>query len=217
MTITIFLVDDHTIVREGLHTLLEAEADFKVLGGAANGRDAVQQVTRLCPDVVLMDISMPGLNGIEATRQIRQTCPASQVIILSMYATAEHALRALQAGALGYVLKESAGVEVINAVRAVHAGQRYLNQKIANKLINHLMQPAEVKETEDLLARLSPREREIVQLVVEGKSSAEIAKILYISPNTVDTYRSRLMQKLGLNDLPSLVKFAIQHGLTSLD
>jgi RNA polymerase sigma factor (sigma-70 family) len=134
-----------------------------------------------------------------------------------MYATAEHAMRALQAGALGYVLKESAGVEVINAVRAVYAGQRYLNQKIANKLINHLMQPAEVKETEDLLARLSPREREIVQLVVEGKSSAEIAKILYISPNTVDTYRSRLMQKLGLNDLPSLVKFAIQHGLTSLD
>lgn len=217
MTITIFLVDDHTIVREGLHTLLEAEADFKVLGGAANGRDAVQQVTRLCPDVVLMDISMPGLNGIEATRQIRQTCPASQIIILSMYATAEHAMRALQAGALGYVLKESAGVEVINAVRAVHAGQRYLNQKIANKLINHLVHPGEVEETEDLLARLSAREREIVQLVVEGKSSAEIAKILYISPNTVDTYRSRLMQKLGLNDLPSLVKFAIQHGLTSLD
>jgi RNA polymerase sigma factor (sigma-70 family) len=217
MTITIFLVDDHTIVREGLHTLLEAEADFKVLGGAANGRDAVQQVTRLCPDVVLMDISMPGLNGIEATRQIRQTCPASQVIILSMYATAEHALRALQAGALGYVLKESAGVEVINAVRAVHAGQRYLNQKIANKLINHLVHPGDVEEAEDLLARLSAREREIVQLVVEGKSSAEIAKILYISPNTVDTYRSRLMQKLGLNDLPSLVKFAIQHGLTSLD
>ncbi|HXV44519.1 MAG TPA: response regulator transcription factor [Anaerolineae bacterium] len=217
MTITIFLVDDHTIVREGLHTLLEAEADFKVLGGAANGRDAVQQVTRLCPDVVLMDISMPGLNGIEATRQIRQTCPASQIIILSMYATAEHALRALQAGAQGYVLKESAGVEVINAVRAVHAGQRYLNQKIANKLINHLVHPGEVEEAEDLLARLSAREREIVQLVVEGKSSAEIAKILYISPNTVDTYRSRLMQKLGLNDLPSLVKFAIQHGLTSLD
>jgi DNA-binding NarL/FixJ family response regulator len=217
MTITIFLVDDHTIVREGLQTLLEAEADFKVLGGAANGRDAVQQVTRLCPDVVLMDISMPGLNGIEATRQIRQTCPASQIIILSMYATAEHAMRALQAGALGYVLKESAGVEVINAVRAVHAGQRYLNQKIANKLINHLVHPGEVEEAEDQLARLSAREREIVQLVVEGKSSAEIAKILYISPNTVDTYRSRLMQKLGLNDLPSLVKFAIQHGLTSLD
>jgi DNA-binding NarL/FixJ family response regulator len=217
MTITVFLVDDHTIVREGLHTLLEAQADLEVLGGAANGRDAVQQVTNVCPDVVVMDISMPGLNGIEATRQIRQTCPDSQVIILSMHATAEHALRALQAGALGYVLKESAGVEVISAVRAVHAGQRYLNPKIANKLINHLVNPDEVDETEDPLARLSPREREIVQLVVEGKSSAEISKILYISPNTVDTYRSRLMQKLGLNDLPSLVKFAIQHGLTSLD
>jgi DNA-binding NarL/FixJ family response regulator len=217
MTITIFLVDDHTIVREGLHTLLEAEADFEVLGGAANGRDAVLQVTQLCPDVVLMDINMPGLNGIEATRQIRQTCQASQIIILSMYATAEHALRALQAGALGYVLKESAGVEVIDAIRTVHAGQRYLNQKIANKLINHLVYPDQIDQTEDPLARLSAREREIVQLVVEGKSSAEISKLLYISPNTVDTYRSRLMQKLGLNDLPSLVKFAIQHGLTSLD
>ncbi len=217
MSITLFLVDDHTMVREGLRSLLEAQADFEVLGGAANGREAVSQVSQLCPDVVIMDISMPGLNGIEATRQIRATCPATQVIILSMHATAEHAYRALQAGALGYVLKESAGVEVINAVRAVHAGQRYLNQKISNMLINDFVHPHESGEAEGLLARLSPREREIVQLVVEGKSSAEIARILYLSPATVDTYRSRLMQKLGLNDLPSLVKFAIQHGLTSLE
>jgi len=217
VTITLFLVDDHTIVREGLRSLLEAQADFEVLGGAANGREAVSQVSQLCPDVVIMDISMPGLNGIEATRQIRATCPATQVIILSMHATAEHAYRALQAGALGYVLKESAGVEVINAVRVVYAGQRYLNQKISNMLINDFVHPHEFGEAEGLLARLSPREREIVQLVVEGKSSAEIARILYLSPATVDTYRSRLMQKLGLNDLPSLVKFAIQHGLTSLE
>jgi DNA-binding NarL/FixJ family response regulator len=217
MSITLFLVDDHTMVREGLRFLLGAQADFEVIGGAATGREAVSQVSQLCPDVVIMDISMPGLNGIEATRQIRATCPATQVIILSMHATAEHAYRALQAGALGYVLKESAGIEVINAVRAVHAGQRYLNQKISNMLINDYVHPREPDEAESPLVRLSPREREIVQLVVEGKSSAEIARILYLSPGTVDTYRSRLMQKLGLNDLPSLVKFAIQHGLTSLE
>lgn len=217
MTITIFLVDDHTIVREGLRSLLEAHNDFEVLGGAANAREALQQVKHLCPRIVIMDISMPGLNGIEGTQQIRALCPATQVIILSMHATAEHAYRALQAGASGYVLKESAGAEMITAIRTVCAGQRYINQKIANKLISDFVHAREPGQVEDPLARLSPREREIAQLVVEGKSSGEIAKILYLSPNTVDTYRSRLMQKLDLNDLPSLVKFAIQHGLTSLE
>ncbi|MFN8459297.1 MAG: response regulator transcription factor [Anaerolineae bacterium] len=217
MSITIFLADDHAVVRDGLRFLLEAQADLRVVGDASNGREAVHQVAHLCPDILIIDIAMPELNGIEATRQIRDICPTTRIIILSMYATDEHVFRALQAGAQGYILKESAGVEVINAVRAVHAGQRYLSQKISERVIDNYIRQQHFGLAENPLARLSPREQEILQLVVEGKSSAEIAETLSLSPNTVDTYRSRLMQKLGLSDLPSLVKFAIQHGLISLD
>lgn len=217
MSITIFLADDHAVVRDGLRFLLEAQADFKVVGDASNGREAVQRVTNLCPDIVIIDIAMPELNGIEAARQIHDICPTIRIIILSMYATDEHVLRALQAGAQGYILKESAGVEVINAVRAVHAGHRYLSQKISERVIDGFIRQQSINPPENPLDRLSPREQEILQLVVEGKSSADIAEILSLSPNTVDTYRSRLMQKLGISDLPNLVKFAIQHGLISLD
>jgi DNA-binding NarL/FixJ family response regulator len=217
MKITLFLVDDHIIVRDGLQALLEAQADFKVIGGAATGREAVQKISQLCPDVVLMDINMPDLNGIEATQQIRTRCPGTQVIILSMHASGEYIQRALQAGAQGYVLKESAGSEVIDAIRTVHRGERYLNQKVSNKIISELIFARETNRSGNPLASLSPREREILQLVVEGKSSADIAATLSLSSNTVDTYRSRLMRKLGLSDVPSLVKFAIRHGLTSLE
>jgi DNA-binding NarL/FixJ family response regulator len=217
MSITVFLADDHAVVRDGLRFLLEAQHDITVIGDAANGRDAVRQVAQLCPDVLIVDIAMPDLNGIEATRQIGETCPSAQVIILSMHSTTEHVFRALQAGARGYLLKESAGVEVINAVRAVHAGHRYLSEKISDQVIDDYVRQRDAVEAESPLARLSPREREVLQLVVEGKSSAEIAGILFLSPNTVETYRSRLMQKLGISDLPGLVKFAIQHGLTPLE
>jgi DNA-binding NarL/FixJ family response regulator len=217
MTITIFLADDHAVVRDGLRALLEGQPDLKVMGEAANGRETVRQVAQRCPDVVLMDIAMPELNGIEATRQIHQVCPATQVIILSMHSTSEHIFRALQAGARGYLLKEAAGIEVINAVRSVHTGQRYLSQKISDKVVNNYMRQREANAGQDPLARLTPREREILQLVVEGKSSSEIAALLSLSAGTVNTYRSRLMQKLGITDLAGLIKFAIQHGLISLD
>ena len=217
MMITIFLADDHAVVRDGLRLLLEAQPDLKVIGDAANGREAVQQMTQRCPDILIIDIAMPELNGIEATRQIRAICPEIQVIILSMYATSEHIFRALQVGAWGYLLKESAGIEVVKAVRAVQAGQRYLSEKISATVIDNYVRQREVNVVQDPLARLSSREREILQLVVEGKSSAEIADILFLSPKTVETYRSRFMQKLGISDLPGLVKFAIQHGLTSLE
>jgi DNA-binding NarL/FixJ family response regulator len=217
MEITILLADDHAVVRDGLRALLEGQPDLKVVADAATGREVVHQVTRHCPEVILMDIAMPDLNGIEAMRQIKQICPATQVIILSMHATAEHAYRALQAGARGYVLKESAGVEVINAIRAVSAGQRYLSQKILDVMIKNYGFPGQIAEARNLLDRLTSREREILQLVVEGKSSAEIAEILSLSPHTVDTYRSRLMQKLGVTDLVGLVKFSIQQGLIALD
>lgn len=217
MAVTVFLADDHAVLRDGLRFILETQGDIAVIGEAGDGRQAVRQVQQLRPDVVVMDIGMPELNGIEATRQIRETCPSTQVVILSVHATSEHIYRALEAGAKGYLLKESAGQEVADAVRAVHAGRRFLSQRITASVVDdyvHQHQDAQVKSP---LERLSAREREVLQLVVEGKSSTEIAETLYISPKTVDTYRSRLMQKLGISDLPSLVKFAIQHGLTSAE
>ena len=217
MSIAVFLADDHAVVRDGLRYLLEAQPDIKVVGDAANGRQTLQLVERLRPDVAIMDIAMPELNGIEATRRIRTDCPSTQVIILSIYSTEEHVSRALQAGARGYVLKESAGIEVVNAVRAVHSGHHYLSQKLSDQLIDDYLHQIKVSGKKSPLGRLSPREKEVLQLVVEGKSSAEIAAALSLSVKTVETYRSRIFQKLDIDDLPGLVKFAIQHGLTPLD
>jgi len=217
MSITVLLADDHAVLRDGLRLLLEAHPDIKVVADVANGRDAVSKATQLSPDIVIMDIAMPELNGIEATRQIREVCPSAQIIILSIYSTSEHIFQALQAGACGYLLKESAGIEIVNAVRAVHAGQRYLSQKISDRVVDDYITQRKAVEAKSPLAHLSPREREILQLVVEGKSSTEIAKVLYLSSKTVDTYRTRLMKKLDISDIPSLVKFAIQHGLTTLE
>ena len=214
MTIRVFLADDHAVVRDGVRFLLEAQPDIRVVGDAGDGRTAVRLVAQLLPDVVLMDISMPELNGIEATGQIRAACPQTQVVILSMHSTSEHIYRALQAGALGYLLKESAGAEVATAVRAVHAGRRYLSPRIIETMPEVLASLAAEPRAKSPLESLSPREREILQLVVEGQSSAAIAAELALSPKTIDTYRSRLMLKLGIGDLPALVKFAIEHRLT---
>ena len=210
----VVLADDHTVVRDGLRVLLEAHSDISVVGDAANGRQAVRLALQLHPDVVVMDIAMPELNGIEATRQIHDASPSTQVVILSMHSTTEHIFRALQAGARGYLLKDSAGAEVVAAVRAVHAGRRYLSRKIASTVLDDYISE---RSRATPLDSLSPRERQILQLVAEGKSSAETAALLFLSPKTVDTYRSRMMQKLGIGDLPGLVKFAIQHGITQLD
>ena len=213
MTIHVFLADDHAVVREGLRLLLEAQPDISVVGDASDGHQAVRQAQILTPNVLIMDIAMPDLNGIEATRQIRACCPMSQVVILSMHSTKEHIVRAFQAGALGYVLKEAAGMEVIDAVRAVYMGRQYISQKLAalEYYTNSRRWIASPLES------LSAREREVLQLTVEGKSSAQIGDLLALSPKTVTTYRCRLMDKLGLDNLPSLVKFAIKHGLTPLE
>jgi DNA-binding NarL/FixJ family response regulator len=213
MTIRVFLADDHAVVRDGLRLLLESQPDITVVGDAANGRQAVQQAQILNPDVLIIDIAMPDLNGIEVTRQIRAHCPTSQVVVLSMHSTEEYAVRAFHAGALGYVLKESVGMDVIDAVRAAYAGRRYISQKIAaiERYISGQLRFVSP------LASLSEREREVLQLIVEGKSSALIGAVLALSPKTVETYRCRLMHKLGLDDLPSLVKFAIKHGLIMLE
>ena len=216
MAIRVFLADDHTVVRDGLRILLEAQGDIEVVGDASDGRQAVALASQLQPDVVVMDIAMPGLNGIDAAQEIRRACPSVEILILSMHSTNEHIFRALNAGARGFLLKESAGAEVVQAVRSVTAGQRYFSEKITDAASmdrDYLLRQAALKSP---IERLSPRERQILQLVVEGKTSAEIAEMLYLSPKSIETYRSRLMQKIGVSDLPALIKFAIQHGLTTL-
>ena len=215
MSIKVFLADDHTIVRDGLRSLLEARGDMSIVGEAANGRDAVRAVRKLKPDVVIMDILMADLNGIEATEQICRECPATRVVILSMQSSSESILRALRAGARGYLFKESAGRELIQAIHAVRAGHRYLSAKVSDQVVGAFLKQEEAYR--DPLSVLSRREREVLQLVVEGRTSAEIAGTLFLSVKTVETYRSRPMKKLGIGDIPGLIKFAIQHGLTSLE
>lgn len=214
---TVFLADDHAVVRDGLQTLLEIQGECTVVGTASNGREATKDVRKLRPDVVIMDVSMPELNGIDATRLILEECPATLVIILSMHATEEHIHRAMQAGARGYLLKESAGEEVVEAVRTVQRGSRYLSKQVSEILINNYVTGKPGDDRRDPLEQLSNREREILQLVVEGHTSANIAESIHLSPKTVETYRSRIMTKLGIKTIPGLVKFAIRHGLISLD
>jgi len=216
MTIRVILADDHTVVRDGLRALLEANSDIKIVGNAANGRQVVNQLQALQPDIVIMDISMPELNGIEATRQILNASSEVGVIILSMVGSPEHIFRALQAGARGYLLKESAGREVMEAVETVFAGGFYLSQPITQTLITDYLQVRGRSQT-DQLNNLSQRELEILKLVVKGQTSAEIGASLFLSPKTVESYRSRMMLKLGISDMPELVKFAIRKGLISLD
>ncbi len=219
MTIKVFLADDHEIVRHGIRLLLEEEADMKVIGEAGNGREAVTKTRKLCPDIVVMDIEMPGLNGIEAIEKIHENCDSCKIIILSMHSNSEYIRRALKSGARGYILKESAGKELVRSIRSVTSGRRYLSREISEKLIDTYIDLDQYTSAEIMspLEKLSSREREILQLVVEGNSSVEIANIIYISKKTVETYRSRMMQKLEISNIPKLVKFAIRHGLTSLD
>ena len=211
MTVTVLLADDHAVVRDGLRALLEV-GDLQVVATAGNGREAVAEALRLRPDIVIMDIAMPELDGVEATRRIVEKCPETRVLILSMYLSAEHIYRALQAGAQGYVLKESAGEEVVEAIRTLRAGKRYLSHRITETVIDdYLREGANVSP----LDSLSLRERDVLQLVVEGRTNAAIAQALSLSPKTVETYRARIMKKLKVRDTVELVKFSMRHGLIS--
>lgn len=214
MSIAVLIVDDHAVVSEGLRSLIEAQDDMRVVACVADGREAVNKARELKPDVVLMDIAMPNLNGIEATHLIRTRLETTQVVILSMHSNQEYVLRALQAGARGYVLKKSASKEVVDAIRTAHRGGRYLSQKLVESAIDDLLRDGSITDPLDVL---SSRERQVLQLLVEGKSNAVIARSLSLSPRTVETYRARVMQKLNIDDIPSLVKFAIQHGVTPLE
>lgn len=214
MPISVVLADDHQVVRDGLKTLLEAQADIRVVGSVADGREAVASAAQLKPDVVVMDISMPDMNGVEAARRIHAARAQTRIVMLSMHSDAEHVYRALEAGATGYLLKNSAGSELVAAVRAVHAGRRYLTEKINELVIaGYLGENRAVSPLESL----SKRERDILQHIVDGRNNRETAELLHISVKTVETYRSRMLQKLGIKNVTELIKFAITHGLTQVE
>lgn len=210
--ITVFVADDHAVVREGLVQLLQLRSDLTVVGTSSEGRDTLERIRQLRPDVAVLDISMPGLNGIEITAALAASGEKVAVVILSMHASTEYVFKALEVGAKAYLQKESAAAEIEVAIRAAHEGRRYLGTRIATVVADQVVLAA----GKTPLQTLSNREGEILRLVMESHSSTEIGALLNLSPKTVDTYRSRLMQKLGVSDVVSLVKFAIQHGLVSL-
>jgi len=209
MSIRVLLADDHALMRQGLRALLASTGEIEVVGEVGTGREAERQVLELDPGVVLMDIAMPDLNGIEAARIIHLKSPATRIVMLSMHVSAEYVYRAFEAGACGYLLKEMAVDEVITAVRTVHAGKQYVSPALAKTVPD-----ACASRARGPVDSLSTRERQVLQLVVEGRTSSEIAQMIHLSPKSVETYRSRLMAKLGVSDLPTLVKFALEHGLT---
>lgn len=214
MTIRILIVDDHGVVAEGLRFVVEAQPDMRVIACIQDSQEAVRRALATRPDVILMDHAMPVLNGTEATRMICERCPHTRVIMLSMYSNRVHVLRALQAGATGYVLKKSAAKEVVDAIRLVHKGGRFLSKQLADDVIDQLVSKSAAP---DPLERLSSRERQVLQMLAEGHAVAIIATALSLSPKTVETYRSRMMEKLEIRDFATLVKFALQHGITSLE
>jgi DNA-binding NarL/FixJ family response regulator len=215
--ISVLLADDHALVRDGLRMILEANHDIRVVGEAADGIGALRTAQSLAPQVAIMDISMPGMTGIEAGREIAQFSPQTRIIILSVHATREYIAAAFRMGVLGYLAKVSAGSEVVKAVRSVAAGKKYVSQILTDKFVDAFLGTEDEATDRGGLRLLSPREREVLKLVAEGKSSAEIGGLLFLSAKTVDTYRSRLMRKLDLRNLTSVVKYAIRMGLVPLE
>ena len=210
--IRILLVDDHAVLRAGLRALLEAEPGFQVVGEAGTGEDGVRLAAQTRADVVVMDLSMPGMGGLEAVRQIAALNQGTRVLVLTMHGEEEHLLPVLEAGGSGYVTKMSADEELIEAIHTVARGDVFLYPSGAKLLLRGLKAKAEPGE-EDPLDRLTEREREVLSYTVEGFSSSEIGKKLFISPKTVDTYRARIMEKLGLRHRSELVRFALRKGL----
>jgi two-component system, NarL family, response regulator NreC len=209
---TIVLADDHQIVRDGLRAILIAEPGFKLVGEASDGLEAVRLVGQLRPDVVVVDLQMPNLGGLEATRQIKKASSKTQVIILSMHANEGYVSEALKNGAMAYVLKDSPSGELVRAIKEVAAGRRYLSPPLSDKSIEEYLQKTE-SSTLDTYEILTNREREVLQMVAEGHTSAEIAAKLFISPRTVELHRANLMRKLDLRNQADLIRYAIRRGL----
>ena len=216
MTISILLADDHPIVRHGLRALLEAEPDFRIAGEVDDGLEAVEQVERLQPDVLVLDLMMPGLNGLEVTRQAGQRSPGTRVIILSMYSSEVYVLEALRNGAAGYVLKKSSPDELVQAVREVAAGRSFLSRSLSERAIEVYRQKAQ-EVPSDPYDRLTNREREVLHLAAEGHTSADIANRLYISPRTVEMHRGNMMRKLGLSTQTDLIRYALQRRILPME
>ncbi len=215
--IRVLLVDDHTILRAGIRALLAAEADITVVGEAADGQEAVEKADALRPDLVLMDVVMPRMNGLEATGLIKRRDPAVKVLVLSMYDDDEYVQQVIQAGASGYLLKGIVADDLVRAIREVHAGSSFLNPSVAAKLIEDYVR--RVRGEEDAPARepLTAREREVLTLIADGNSNQAIADSLCLSRKTVESHRANIMRKLGLHDVTELVKYALRTGLITLE
>jgi DNA-binding NarL/FixJ family response regulator len=216
MIVTLLLADDHPIVRQGLKHLLEAESNLKVVGEASSGLQAVQLTEKIKPRVLIVDIMMPELNGLEVLKQVKERSPATSCIVLSMQSADVYVVEALKAGALGYVLKETGPSELVQAVQQVIQGRRYLSPRISERLIDVLIETNH-KPPSDPYQTLTNREREVLQMAAEGLSSAEIARRLSISPRTAELHRGRMMHKLGLRSQTDLVRYAFKRGILILD
>jgi DNA-binding NarL/FixJ family response regulator len=212
MTLTLLLADDHQIVRQGLQALLGAQPDFQVVGEAADGPEAVRLTERLRPHVLVLDLTMPGLNGLAVAREVARRAPRTRVVILSMHSDSAYVLEALRAGALAYVLKDAGAEELIRGIREAAEGRHYLSPPFSPDALGQYLRKAEGAPV-DPYATLSAREREVLQLTVEGNSGVEIAGRLFISPRTVETHRANLMRKLGVRNQKELIRAALQHGI----
>jgi two-component system response regulator NreC len=213
--IRILLADDHTIVRDGLRAILERESDMAVIAEAADGRECIRLVESSAPDVVVMDLGMPNMNGMEATRRIVSSNPRIGVVIQSMHQDESYVLGALKAGAKGYLLKDSMRGEVLQAIRAVHQGRSFLTRKVAQMLQEDYVSRLEQRGLEDRYDLLSDREREILQFIAEGRSNKEVANLLNISLTTVETHRGHILQKLDIHSVPELILYAVRKGIIS--
>ena len=213
-TIRVLLVDDHAILRAGLRSLLAAYSDIKVVGEAADGADALARVNELAPDVVVMDIAMPGVNGLVATRQILQAHPKTKILILTQYDNKEYVLPLMKVGAAGYVLKQSVDTDLVAGIRAVARGDSFLHPSVAKVVLDAYLQESNSAD-DDPYTQLTAREREVLILVAQGRSTREIAGLLHISPNTVDVHRAHMMQKLDLHNVAEISAYAVRHGLTA--